>query len=132
MRVIEPGHRYLLDIYDTADTGSNLTGIPLDFMKRIGAMYPGNSGDPHAGTNCQEVLRAEIDRVKYLHNQIKDPRNISILIHMRKALLLFEQRAAERHGRKLPRLSLNSIETIETCKTCGHIFCTCGNEPDFA
>ncbi len=117
MRVIEPGHLYELDVFD------NRTGYRsfLRFMKRVGAGYPHNVEPPYSGTNCQEVIRALIDRVKYLHMQIPHPQNGVILGALRDALTAFEVRAAERHGRELALTKTIEIET--SCPHCGHIGC---------
>ena len=116
MKVIDPGHFYELDGFDG---GRQLV---LRFMKRIGDGYPHNVGPPYPGTNCQEVIRALIDRVKYLHMQIPHPQNVVILDSLRGALTAFEERAAERHGREL--LFSNPIEDEPSCQVCGHIRCT--------
>jgi hypothetical protein len=115
MRAIDPGHVYELDCLDG---GNPQTVI---FVKREGAGYPFNIGH-HAGTNCQEVLRALIDRAKYLQRQIPCPETELALDHLRSALRLFEERAALRHGRELPNIPVE-IESVPTCKTCGHIGC---------
>lgn len=115
MRVLDPGHEYKLDVFDGA--GAQF----LRFMKRIGHGYPGNTGMSHAGTNCQEVIRALIDRVKYLHGQIPHEQNGVIIDALRTALLAFEVRAAERHGRAfVPTIT---IEHEPTCLKCGHCGC---------
>jgi hypothetical protein len=131
MKVIEIGHHYELECYDVGDR----VWIKDDifFMKRVGGHYPGNKGEPHPGTNCQEVLRVLINRIKYLDRQIPCDENKIIIQDLRNALLLFEQRAARMHGRTLSkRFFLNDpklikrveIEDEPTCKTCGHIECT--------
>lgn len=119
MREIDPGHEYLLDSYDGGES------VRLVFMKREGESYPFNVGH-HPGTNCQEVLRALIARVKYLNRQIPSPYNWMVLCSLRMALLRFEQRAAVRHGRtELPNYSAEDveIELMPTCRGCGHIGC---------
>ena len=115
MKIIDSGHTYELRSYDGIQ--ENI----LTFMKRYGCSYPGNENE-YPGTNCQEVLRALIDRVKYLHNQIPHQRNILILDNLRQALYSFESRAAERRGRILgPEICVYAIEHYETCPKCGHI-----------
>lgn len=115
MKVLEPGHAYQLNCYD----GDDLP--PLIFMKREGAKYPGNVGT-HPGTNCQEVLRALIDRVQYLDAQIPDDANRAIITCLRGALFNFEERAARRHKRILPPLP-EALESVPSCAMCGHIEC---------
>jgi hypothetical protein len=119
MKVIDPGHEYLLDSYDGSQENR------LVFMKREGDGYPFNVGH-HAGTNCQEVIRALIDRIKYLDKQIPCQENQGAITHLRCALFCFEYRAAKRHGRVLDLPSETyqpDMEEIPTCPTCGHIEC---------
>lgn len=115
MKALDPGHVYSLDVFDGE------AEAVLIFMKREGNGYPGNVG-AHPGTNCQEVLRALIDRVEYLNMQIQHPQNDLIISSLRTALTAFEVRAAERHGRKfIPAIM---IERELPCKKCGHIGCS--------
>jgi hypothetical protein len=121
MKVIVPGHVYHLDIYDIPKQAMAPV-VWLGFMRRIGPGYPGNV-DASSGTNCQEVLRVLIDRVKYLDNQQHSVYNLAILDKLRSALLMFELRAKEMKRQKLPRLDVDKIETYPACEVCGHIFC---------
>lgn len=124
MKVLDPGHSYEFEDYDKKEHDLPPT---LFFMKRVGPHYPGNTGESHHGTNCQEVLRGLIDRTKYLENQIHCEENAEIIRYMRYCILLFEKRAARIHGRELQAEKLpykdNEIEKLPTCKTCGHIEC---------
>jgi hypothetical protein len=102
----------------------------LQFVKRQGARYPGNRSH-YPGTNCQEVIRALIARVKFLQGQAPDPHNQPIIQHLREALWLFESRAAERYGRELPPLhEFDCIEDEPACPGCAHIRCggECGRK----
>ena len=121
MRIIDPGHLYALDHLD-----GNLEEL-LTFVKREGEGYPGNQGS-HPGTNIQEVLRALIDRVKYLQGQIQHDCNLEVINHLRECIRLLEQRAAERHGLDADALDYRArigraIETLPTCIKCGHVLC---------
>jgi hypothetical protein len=115
MRIVDPGHQYALSRLD--DDGEEL----LTFVKREGSSYPGNVG-AHAGTNLQEVLRACIDRVKYLEGQIPHMSNQLVLAHLRNAIQWLETRAAQRHNRDRPQFT-TEVETMPTCESCGHIEC---------
>jgi hypothetical protein len=130
MCVLDPGHKYTLT---RLDTDGHCSSESLRFVKRIGAGYPGNVGPAHAGTNMQEVLRALIDRLKYVREQalqlndessaIADARCIS---QLRDVLWRLEERAARRHGRPWPCVQAadsRHIEEIDTCPGCGHIGC---------
>lgn len=133
MKVIDPGHIYELAWLDglpyLLTTGDSLTdktayqqgSNTLVFVKREGDKFPGNIGH-HAGTNIQEVLRALMDRLKYLDNQIHDERNNVCIEYLRRTIWLLEDRAAERHGREFDYFP-NNIELEPTCNKCGHIGC---------
>ena len=129
MKVIDPGHVYELDWldleypiqpYEDDHKQSHLT-----FVKREGPGYPGNVGH-HPGTNMQEVLRAVIDRLRYLHRQIPHEANEVAIMDLQGAIYALESRAAERHGR-LERFratfSPENIELQPTCLKCGHVGC---------
>jgi len=129
MKTVDPGHIYMLDVLDI-EADERQSAEMLMFVKRQGERYPGNVSH-YPGTNCQEVIRALVDRVKFLDSQLPDSRNQAILQHLREALWLFESRAAQRYGRVLP--PLNSMERIEaepTCPGCAHIRCNgeCGRK----
>lgn len=116
MHILDAGHSYLLTSYDG--------GMPqqLDFMKRVGATYPFNHS-VHAGTNCQEVLRALIDRTRYLLTQAPCAETEAALGLLQTTLLLFELRAARRHARTLDIGTLMQLGSMSTCATCGHAEC---------
>lgn len=126
MKIIDPGHIYELHTLDPEEPSiANL----LRFVKREGESYPGNVGH-HEGTTSQDVLRALIDRTKYVHNQIPHPSNVRAITSLREAIWYFESRAAERHGRKFA-YSFNQIEKIYFCSKCGHIgHIECGEHDD--
>jgi hypothetical protein len=115
MRVIDPGHTYALMQLD--GDGEEI----LRHVKREGAGYPGNVGH-YPGTNIQEVLRAEIDRIKYLDNQIHDSTNGLEIKFLRWTLRELECRAAFRHSRPTPVFN-EAIELMLFCRICGHIGC---------
>jgi hypothetical protein len=134
MKVLDPGHVYDLDWLD-GEPARDLRGVAstqpdfrldenrLIFVKREGSGYPGNVGH-HPGTNMQEVLRALIDRVKYLDQQVPHYVNELIIEHLRMSLFYLEDRAAERHHRE-PTFDIDTpnIEELPVCVRCGHIGC---------
>lgn len=87
MRCIEPGHRYVLQ-----DNKSDVHANNLQFFQD-GAI---NGGDNVPGTTNQEVLRALINRVAFLNEQVPNPVNYQITKHLRMALALHEMRHIER------------------------------------
>lgn len=120
MEVIDPGHKFQLNGYDDGEPQI------LTFMKREGSGYPFNVGH-HPGTNCQEVIRALIERVKYLQNQVACAENEQIIKLLRESLRLFEFRAAKRRGQSPPQISREDLEVLPTCPSCGHVACSGGH-----
>ena len=117
MKVIDPGHVYQLASFDGGEPQI------LKFVKREGPKYPGNVGS-HAGTQMQEVLRALIDRARYMNTQIACHETEIALNAMRTALAALEYRHARIKGRGLHiERSLDDIEFAPTCDECGHIAC---------
>jgi len=117
MRVLDPGHRYALRHLDGPSEEY------LRFVKREGEGYPGNEGHS-AGTTMQEVLRALIDRARYVNRQIPDAHTQEGIRHMQIAIYEFERRAAERHGRiNTFHATWWEIEKAATCDKCGHVLC---------
>lgn len=117
MIICDPGHVYDLFCLDAPNLDYVHT---LTFVKREGEKYPGNIGH-HPGTNIQEVLRALINRVEYLDNQIHDDLNKIVIEKLREAMYALELRAAIRHNRKLS--FKDPIELVSICYKCGHIGC---------
>lgn len=115
MRVIEAGHIYALQSLDGGDVEI------LRFVKREGEGYPGNIGT-HPGTIIQEVLRACLDRLRYVENQIHSDYNAFATAKLEDAIFYLEKRAAGRHGRRL-HTGPARIDSLPTCKGCGHIEC---------
>jgi hypothetical protein len=117
MKVLDPGHRYLL---------RNLDGDgeqELVFVKREGEKYPGNVG-AHEGVTMQECLRALIDRAKYVNKQEWSLGTVWAIGAMRAAMGHLEERAAQRAGRKtIPGYVIEKIEDHAVCFLCGHIRC---------
>lgn len=117
MQILDAGHVYLVE-----NVGQDTTQV-LTFIKREGEGFPFNSGS-HEGTNCQEVLRALIDRTEYLLRQKPCAETESAAALLRAALLLFELRAARRHHRELALESTQGLMCKTVCKKCGHVGCT--------
>lgn len=125
MRVLDPGHEYLLGSLDGGEP------VRLTFVKREGEGYPGNVGH-HPGTTIQEVCRALIERLEYVNRQIPCEEDTEAVGHLRDVIWLLEGRAAHRHGRLWPGdVAKGDIEHYAVCPECGHIGCdqTCRPVP---
>lgn len=88
-------------------------------MKRTGDGYPGNE-EAYPGTLTQEVLRALIDRTKYVDRQIPHSCNKEAIRSFRHVLAIFEDRAAYRHGKTFVFDGTDPIESYVP-DTNGHL-----------
>ena len=86
MKILDEGHKYLLKL-----NGQEKEEIELTFYKDSAI-----NGNGYDGTTNQEVLRALIDRVKFLNKQNPHRFNDEIIYHLRQALALHEMRHIER------------------------------------
>lgn len=117
MEKIDPGHIYKLDQLDVETVCAS---VLLTFVKREGPGYPGNVGH-YPGTTVQEVLRACIDRIKYVDAQIHHDNNDRVISHLRETILLLEERAAERHNKQLIANVYDKPIENATVKDDGHL-----------
>lgn len=119
VRVLDPGHRYELDHLDDEPGNHG----ELIFVKRCTPpeKYPGNVG-AYPGTTSQEVLRALLDRARYVTNQFPNPETTAAIGLLEAALYLFEARARRLRGGVLAGTP-ESVAVEGTCSTCGHVQC---------
>lgn len=113
MRVIDPGHHYMLNVLDGEKP------IFLRFVKRVGPKFPGNDS-AYSGTTMQEVIRVLIDRLEYVDNQSPHIYNKFVLGLMRSCIWWLEKRAFERHNITF-NLTSSHIEKLPTNKH-GHLW----------
>lgn len=119
MDILQLGHEYALNVLDSGwGHGRHI----LQFVQRTGEKYPGNLRD-QCGTTSQEVLRALIDRTRYVHGQRKHWVNPLVIFAMKSVIWLFEYRAAKQHALPFGASYWWNIEKHKTCKQCGHIVC---------
>lgn len=85
MKILTPGHEYLLSNIKTDNRDENANTLKFYNEKCV-------DKDEIVGTSNQEVLRALIDRVNYLDNELPHSFNKEIIFHLRKALALHEAR----------------------------------------
>lgn len=116
MKILDPGHVYLLE---AIDNGPEQT---LTFVKRRGQNYPGNNSS-HPGVLTQEALRACLDRAIYMNNQASCAETDIIINSLRTAIFAFEVRAARCRESAIELANLSDIDTAPTCEICGHIQC---------
>jgi hypothetical protein len=119
MNIIDPGHIYELD---ELDCHSGFDKQTLVFVKREGPKFPGNVGS-FPGTTTQEVLRACVDRLNYVNNQLPAAETEAAQKLLESAILLLELRAARMHGHTLGVDSLKEFNLMQKCPKCFHIGC---------
>jgi hypothetical protein len=88
MKVIDPGH-----IYELSQLGDNEKQY-LKFIKRSGGAVVYEQ--EWSGLQSQEVLRALIDRTKYLNSVLPCKETDEIIKHLQMALYWYEVRALRR------------------------------------
>lgn len=117
MRIIDPGHRYELATLD------GVAGLPypLQFVKRVGPGYPGNEAPAYPGTTLQEVMRALIDRARYVNHQQPCAETEAAAHLLETALLLFEIRAKRVKGKTLTLGCVANAVEGPTCPKCQHV-----------
>lgn len=116
MKIIDPGHRYLIE---------SVNGGPsqeIFFVKREGHNYPGNVGTQE-GPITQDFLRAILDRCVYMNNQIPCAETEAVIASLRTAIMMFEIRAARCRGTAIELPHLQDIDDAPACPKCGHIQC---------
>lgn len=120
MKIIDPGHSFLLDLLDLPLGGGKLKH-PLTFVKRMGPKFPGNDS-AYFGTTLQEVYRGCAARLRYLENQSPCAETRLVKIMTQECILLLEERAARIHGRP-PIEDVKWAEFGITCPLCLHVGC---------
>lgn len=95
MKIIDPGHIYELDELESENKQK------LIFIKRSGGAIQYEKEWP--GLQTQEVLRALIDRTKYLDQVLECKETKEALRHLRMALYWYEVRALRRKRSKTNR-----------------------------
>jgi hypothetical protein len=116
MRVVDPGHEYILD--GVGDCQQQR----IVFIKNEGGRYPGNVGF-HGGVLTQELLRVCIDRTKHLNGQGSCLETELALSAMRQALAWYEVRAARCRGTYIEGEHFDALDAAPVCKVCGHNQC---------
>lgn len=88
MKVLDPGH-----VYELRQLGDNNTQI-IKFIKRSGGAV--QYAEEWTGMQTQEVLRALIDRTKYLYDILPCKETTEAIRHLQMALYWYETRALRR------------------------------------
>lgn len=117
MKILDAGHKYAVQ-----NVNNSLHAQCIQFVKRSGENFPFNEGH-YDGTNVQEILRVLIDRSEYLNNQKPCAETEAAIGCLRSALVLFELRAARRHGRHVDATTTQHFMCSPVCDSCKHVGC---------
>jgi hypothetical protein len=123
LKVLDPGHRYELNLLDYDPYDAPPPPHELIFVKREGEGYPGNDGH-YPGTTIQEVLRAVVSRLEYVGQQNPHKDTTAALEDVKEAIWHLECRAAERHKR--PKPGFEEATFGPCCTKCNHVGCQGG------
>lgn len=113
MRVLQGGHAYELE--NVGGDGVQIIQF-VEKRDRNGEILPENQWI--RGILSQELLRVLIDRTLYLNAEAPCDEDTEIVECLRRALCLYESRAARRTIEKL-----TMVERARPCPQCGHILC---------
>jgi hypothetical protein len=99
MKVIDAGHRYELDHFESY----GLPGLPVQTLQFI-KKEPIVNVDAELqtvtdGTTNEEVLRVLIDRMRYLQGRFACRENAIVITKLEEALMWLEKRTADRKSR---------------------------------
>lgn len=103
MKIIDSGH-----IYELTQLGDDNTQI-IKFIKRSGGSIHYEQEWP--GLQTQEVLRALIDRTKYLNTILPCNETMEAIKHLQMALYWYEARALRRKRSETNRTTLDHDDT---------------------
>ncbi|HQV64750.1 MAG TPA: hypothetical protein PKZ56_00770 [Candidatus Paceibacterota bacterium] len=106
MKIIDPGH-----IYELRQLGDDSTQI-IKFIKRSGGSV--HYDQEWSGLQSQEVLRALIDRTKYLYDILPCKETTEAIRHLQIALYWYEVRALRRKRSETNRTTLNHDDSNTT------------------
>lgn len=116
MKIIDPGHEYLLEGVGGAEPQKIVR------VKNEGEKYPGNVGF-HGGILVQEMLRVCIDASKFMNDQGPYMETELAISAMRQALAWYEVRAARCRGTHIEADHIDALDNAPTCPICGHNQC---------
>lgn len=95
MRVIKPGHRYILANFEQPENGQTIQFIE----KEPDPSEPAKLYTVSDGTTNEEMLAVLIDRANHLQNKMPCQENTDAIEHLRSALAAWESRTAKRKAR---------------------------------
>lgn len=100
MKVLTPGHQYILDNFEDKDRISEPPQT-LQFIYKIPIPGTTDLETIKNGTTNEEVLAVLIDRIKFLNDKFPCRENSIALTHIETALLWLNSRTANRKARNV-------------------------------
>jgi hypothetical protein len=94
MKILTPGHRYVLDYFEHPEQQGQL----LQFIEKVVGLS-GEFRTVNDGTTNEEVLAVLIDRLQSLNQKAACRENSIVLTHLETALLWLNKRTANRKAR---------------------------------
>ncbi len=92
MNILDPGHCYKLDLFD-----DSTEGIQLQFIKK--EEVDGELKTTVNGTTNEEVIKALVDRLRFLQKRLASRENAIVITKLEEALMWLEKRTADRKER---------------------------------
>lgn len=114
MKIVAAGH-----IYDAQNVDGHGTQRIVFVRRRDDEAVLLSAEERNEGILTQELLRIAIDRTLYLNAEGPCQENVEIVECLRRALSLYESRAARQTIEKNPML-----ERTDVCEICQHVLCS--------
>lgn len=93
MKIIEPGHYYILDNFESTE------GVvqSLRFVQKVPVRTDGTVLKiKSTGTTNKDVITVMIDRMEYLQEKMPCEENLGVIDHLKSVMALLDQRTRDR------------------------------------
>jgi tRNA U55 pseudouridine synthase TruB len=95
MKILTPGHKYILQNFENTDNGQT-----IQFIEKIQSQdNPAKLETVNDGTTNEEVLKMLIDRMQSLYNKFPSEETACSINHLKSALYAQQSRTYERSQR---------------------------------
>ena len=109
MKVLVPGHCYILDLYEPETTDAMGMATILQFIQKE-ADGNGKFVTVRNGTTNEDVLKVLIDRLKYLNEKLPCTSNKIVIANLQNALLTLQNRTKLRELQNVENTPLAHTE----------------------
>jgi hypothetical protein len=94
MKILTPGHKYVLENFENKEAGQT-----IQFIEKTPTANPGELVTLNDGTTNEEVLKMLIDRMQSLYNKFPSEETLCSIGHLKSALYAQQSRTYERQQR---------------------------------